>query len=382
MRAPFQDNATEGRLLSISPHERTNNVPILLDKKYIEDTRQLRNEIARFVLQHWQEVDGEKLMNFGGLGLEPRLQQLAMPISMIFQLWEEGKKLFMDYMLKRQQDLKRERAMSWEGMIFNYVLDLAVGNEEVDEKYSGYYIPAVSYTHLTLPTKDLIDREKAKAFYEDETPIIQAITPAMVAKAFNTTAKAAAKALRGIGFEVQNKKITFYEGNKHKSKTVNAFYVEDEKRWNEIMQRYFFYDSVTQVTQVTQQNTPHLNIFLERENNIPLVFSCHTPVLVCVTSVTSMTGRKKPPSPASDACDADKPQTLIAREKEDSILQNSTDEEQKPIEGDNIKSISPLQEGACERCNKHGFLTHKWMDGEEEHLICYQCAEEIAEDSK
>jgi len=375
MRAPFQDNATEGRLLSISPHERTNKVPILLMRKYGEDAKELRNEIARFVLEHWEEVDGEELMDFDDMGIEPRLQQLAMPLSVIFQLWEDGKELFRDYMLRRQQDLKRERANSWEGIVFNYALALAIGNEVADEKFWGYYIP-----------EDEIERERAETFYADDAPIIQAITPAMLAKALNITAKTASKALRSIGFEVQNKKIRYYEGGKYKSKSVNAFYIEDEKRWHEMTQRYYFNEPVTEVTEVTHVGTEVCSYFFKNNSNTPivgsvtpLVFSMHTPVSVSVTCMTSMTGIQAKPSPALDTDNPEKQQTSITQVPPQSLLHTGAREEPKPKSRDTIKSISPLVEAVCGRCNEHTFLSHKWKEGEEEHLICDMCTKELKE---
>lgn len=376
MRAPFQDNATEGRLLSISPHERTNKVPILLMRKYGEDAKELRNEIARFVLEHWEEVDGEELMDFDDMGIEPRLQQLAMPLSVIFQLWEDGKELFRDYMLRRQQDLKRERANSWEGIVFNYALDLAIGNEIADEKFWGYYIP-----------EDEIERERAETYYANDAPIIQAITPAMLAKALNTTAKGVAKAMRSIGFEVQSKKIRYYDGEKHKSKAVRAFYIKDEKRWHEMTQRYYFDEAVTQDTQVTDPGTGGARSYFFKNNSntpivgsvTPLVFSLHTPVPTCVTSVTSVTGTQPKPSPALDAANSETPQTLITQVPPKCILPESASEEPGAENADSIKSISPLVEAVCERCKKHTFLSHKWKEGEEEHLICNICAKELKE---
>ena len=41
-----------------------------------------------------------------------------------------------------------------------------------------------------------------------------------------------------------------------------------------------------------------------------------------------------------------------------------------------IKSISPLEEGTCERCKKDGFLVSKWLNENEWHLICSECKSE------
>ena len=123
--------ATKGRLLSIIPHETTNeNIPILLGREYYKQMAKLRNEIARFVLVHWHDVDAEKMVSFAGMGIEPRLQQLAMPLSIIFQLWKDGEKTFKTYITNRQKELKKDRAQSWHGTMFNLVYAIATGDEE------------------------------------------------------------------------------------------------------------------------------------------------------------------------------------------------------------------------------------------------------------
>jgi len=87
MREPFRDNATEGRLLSIAMHETSNlNIPIILSPSYYEETRVLRNELALFALRHWNEIDAARMLSFDDLDIEPRLKQLAMPLSIIFQI--------------------------------------------------------------------------------------------------------------------------------------------------------------------------------------------------------------------------------------------------------------------------------------------------------
>ena len=50
---------------------------------------------------------------------------------------------------------------------------------------------------------------------------------------------------------------------------------------------------------------------------------------------------------------------------------------------DSLKSISPLQEGTCERCDNHGFLDHEVIDEYQRCLVCSKCAEELKhEDTK
>ena len=217
MREHFRDNATESRLLSISPYETTNeNIPILLDKAYEEKTRNLRNEIARFVLAHWNDVDGERMISFKGMGIEPRLQQLAMPLSIIFQLWEEGEEKFKSYITARQNELKKDRALSWTGSMFNLVYAIANGDEELGDDFATFY----------------------------DGGEIEAITPSMVAKLMNTSTRAATDALRSIGFDVERRWITLHqqmdeEKRKTKKKQVRTYVVPNEKTWREIIQRYY-----------------------------------------------------------------------------------------------------------------------------------------------
>jgi len=64
MREPFHDNATEGRLLSITMHETSNlNIPIILSSSYYEETRVIRNELALFALCHWDDIDAARMMS-------------------------------------------------------------------------------------------------------------------------------------------------------------------------------------------------------------------------------------------------------------------------------------------------------------------------------
>lgn len=221
MRRPFMDNATEGRLLSFSPKETTRmDIPFILPVLYDIEVRDLRAAIAVFVLSNWEKVDGEKTIDIRDLAIEPRLKQLALPLSIILQLFPEGEKKFKEYLMGRQQELKRVRASSLEGMVFNTVLDWV--QDQPDK--SG---------HLT-----------ASEIYE---------------KCGLKSANAASRILHSIGFKTEIIK----EG-----KTYRVMVVPDERTWTNITQRYYFSDNVkdpapacpnhlkskgwvTQVTQVT-----------------------------------------------------------------------------------------------------------------------------------
>jgi hypothetical protein len=219
MREHFKDNALEGRVLSISPYETTKeDIPILLDTAYGEKTRNLRNEIARFVLTHWDDVNGEKMVLFKGMGIEPRLQQLAMPLSIIFQLWEEGTEKFKSYIAARQKELKKDRAQSWEGSMFNLVYAIAVGDEDISDEF---------------------------VLYCDPDGGVEAIAPSMVAKLLNTSTRAATDALISIGFDVERRYITLQQqidgdAGKPKRRRTRAYVVPNGKTWREIVQRYYY----------------------------------------------------------------------------------------------------------------------------------------------
>jgi len=213
MREPFKDVALEGRLLSISPHEtQKKEIPIILPDEYEREVQELRNELALFTLYHWKGIDGRNMDKFEDLEIEPRLKQLAMPLSVIFQIWKEGLSLFKEYLIKRQRELKKVRAQSWEGTVVNLVLSIAKGEEDLSSEFGEYYSPSQE---------------------------ISAITPSMVAKALKTSPKIVTTTLTSVGFEVEKKWITLQKIDKKVKKVVRAYCVPDEKTWREIISRYY-----------------------------------------------------------------------------------------------------------------------------------------------
>lgn len=209
MRETFSDNATEGRLLSISMRETVDiNIPIILDTEYQQNMHQLRDEIARFIVTHWRKVDGTKMLRFDDLQIEARLKQLAMPLSVIFQLWPEGVEGFKGYLIARQLEIRRQRAMSWHGILANTVLSMANGSLEV---------------------KDTI--------------VTEAVTPKIVSDYVKSSPKAVTQGLGGIGFLVEQRWIDNYdaEGNL-KRRQVRAYVIPSSTVYQEIMSRYWYSD--------------------------------------------------------------------------------------------------------------------------------------------
>jgi hypothetical protein len=214
MREPFHDNATEGRLLSIAMHETSNlNIPIILSSSYYEEARVLRNELALFALCHWDDIDAIRMLSFDDLSIEPRLKQLAMPLSIIFQLWPDGVEQFRRYLIARQQEVRRVRSMSWEGSLVNLVIAMAAGDQEVGAEFSEYIKPGT-----------------------DEP---EAVTPSMVARHLKSSVKAITQALTSVGFQVEKRWITLHKEGREVKKQVRAYTVPDARTWAEITSRYY-----------------------------------------------------------------------------------------------------------------------------------------------
>lgn len=216
MREPFRDNATEGRCLSFSPQETTRkDIPIILPARYEETVHQIRGTITRFVLEQWNAVDGEKMIDCADMQIEPRLKQLTMPLSIVLQITSEGKERFKAYIHRRQVEIKKTRAESWEGTFFNTVYALAIGDEKPDDEFSY-----------------LVTRGEG---------LPMAITAAMVAKSAGTTPAKVTRALKSIGFEIELFRAPIPE-KPGKSKVVRRLAVPNSKTWEEILQRYFVCD--------------------------------------------------------------------------------------------------------------------------------------------
>jgi hypothetical protein len=224
MRHPFGDVATEGRCLSINPHETARtDIPVDLDRRYVEAMQTVRAHITRFVLAHWNEIDGEALMDCSDIDVEPRLKQMMRPLSIVLQLYPDGEERFRQYMLDRQIEVKKQRALSWEGSMFNMVYSLASGDTTADEeRYRQYY--------------DLADR-------------LQAVTPGMIADLLRVSPRSVTTTLTGIGFESDRRTIDLYDvahatgTGKRESvgrKQVRCYTVPSPQVWNEITRRYHF----------------------------------------------------------------------------------------------------------------------------------------------
>jgi len=174
----------------------------------------LRNELALFTLCHWDDIDATKMVSFDDLDIEPRLKQLAMPLSIIFQLWPEGVEQFRRYLVARQQEVRRVRSMSWEGSLVNLAIAVATGDQEVGAEFSEYIKPG-----------------------SDEP---EAVTPSMVARQIKSSVKAITQALTSVGFQVEKRWITLHREDREVKKQVRAYTVPDSRTWVEITSRYYY----------------------------------------------------------------------------------------------------------------------------------------------
>lgn len=213
MRQPFRDIATEGRCLSFSPDETAReDIPPELPSRYSDEVAELRALIARFTLEHWGEVSEDCMVSCNGMGLEGRLKQMARPLSIILRLFPDGEDRFKNYLNVRQREIKQTRAESWEGGMFNYALQLAVGDEDLisDPEFGKYYFGGK----------------------------IQAVLPKMIAESLKCSPKAVTRALEGIGMEVRQKRVKI--AGDGRSKKARPILVPNKKKWLEITQRYYF----------------------------------------------------------------------------------------------------------------------------------------------
>ncbi len=213
MREHFKDNATEGRVFSFTPKEtRRKDIPVILPKRYDVEVEVLRARIANFVLFNWNKVDGNKLLDYQEFDVESRIKQILIPISIICQLLPQGDEMLKKYILRRQKELKYVRAQSFEGIAFNHVYALAVGDEIPSSKFEDFITASG----------------------------VAAITPSMAAEGLGSSPTGVTKALQSIGMMSESQRIGRASGKK-----VNTRYlaVPDGDRWREIIQRYWISDS-------------------------------------------------------------------------------------------------------------------------------------------
>ena len=235
MREPFRDAATEGRILSISPYETNRrDIPPVLPSIYYEETKMLRDIIAAWVLRNWKIAGGEEIELVQQLPVEPRLKQLAAPLSIILPLFGDGimQNSFVKWLLERQKKIAEQRANSAEGQIFNAIVDIAQGiihGKDLPEKFKKY----ITYV-----------------YYEDtegEGKIV-AITAGMLAEITGMSNAKISRLMQELGFHTKRRTITIGD-----AKVRGRFiYLTDTRRWVEGWRKYRGNESIMEIPEIVK----------------------------------------------------------------------------------------------------------------------------------
>lgn len=149
MRGVFQDPATEGRCLSISPPETERaDIPAILPAEYDQAAGKIRAALAHYTLTHWGIVsDADPYPSFNDVVCEHRLKQLGGPLAKVLsKILPDGMVLFKHYIEQRQLEVKADRAGSFVGSVVNILYDRALDSKHV---YAGDIADDLSST----PTK-------------------------------------------------------------------------------------------------------------------------------------------------------------------------------------------------------------------------------------
>jgi hypothetical protein len=211
MKRPFEDPATEARLISVEMYEtKRKDIPIHLPLEFYEEGLRIRNMLLDFRLKNWKtiaNVPQEAIEKVRSLDVEPRLKQLMLPLLPIVLAYDGGLDEFISFIKKRQVELRKQRAMSWEGTVFNTLLGIA-NNEIAEDEYEDY---------------------------RDEKRNLVVITTKMIANELNTSPKSIATTLKEIGFEIERKFVQL----KDKKKLVRCVVISSWDKWKEAVSRYY-----------------------------------------------------------------------------------------------------------------------------------------------
>lgn len=206
MRGVFQDPATEGRCLSISPSETTRtDIPAILPAEYDNEKSRIRAALTCFTLLHWDDVKTtDPYPDFNDVNCEHRLKQLGGPLAKVLcKILPNGLEDFKHYIERRQIEVKVDRAQSFVGGIMNAVYEHAL-----DEKY--------------VTSKDISD-------------------------IFGTSTTKITKTLKDAGMDVESVRISVPSGyvngiQTHTVKKQRVIVVPNSKIWREIYHRYIIDD--------------------------------------------------------------------------------------------------------------------------------------------
>jgi hypothetical protein len=206
MRGTFQDPATEGRCLSISPSEteRTDIPPILPDN-YDHEVARIRAMLTHYTISHWSCItDADPYPAFNDVVCEPRLKQLGSPMArVISKIFPDGITEFKHYIERRQTEIRIDRSMSFFGTLANAVYDCSTDPENISN-----VVKVVDVTERT-----------------------------------GVTSTKASRGLKESGFCIEPRFMEVSRKNDNgtittKKTTVKTIRVKDQRTWREIYRRY------------------------------------------------------------------------------------------------------------------------------------------------
>jgi hypothetical protein len=278
MKRPFEDAATEARLISVNMYEtRRKDIPILLPPEFYQEGLRIRNMLLDFRLKNWNtivNVPEEAVAKVRELDVEPRLKQLMLPLLPIVVSYNGGLEEFIKFIKERQVEIRKQRANSWEGTIFNIMYAIATG----DDTYRNEFFE-----------------------YRDQDNNMTAVTTKMIADELKTSAKMVASALKSIGFDIERKYVEVRKARKAKEdvecekKVVRCIVVQRWSKWSEAVSRYYadYKDEVPEVPECLKSEK-YIDDRLSSVNAVKSVNSVKTEQdkqteLTCLTGLTPMT---------------------------------------------------------------------------------------------
>lgn len=125
-RKSFYDKALESRCLTeVMKETRRKDILPVLNSKFYESEKDLRNKLLKFRLDYYANIEYENIdFDFGEI--EPRLKQATSSFVVLFSNIPEIAEKFKKFILKYNDNLKEERAESFDGLIVN-ALFLLIG---------------------------------------------------------------------------------------------------------------------------------------------------------------------------------------------------------------------------------------------------------------
>jgi hypothetical protein len=259
MKRPFEDSATEARLISVDMYEtKRKDIPILLPPEFYEEGLKLRNMLLDLRLKKWStiaNVPEEAVAMVRELNVEPRLKQLMIPILPIVVAYEGGIDEFIKFIKERQTEVRKQRANSWEGTIFNILYAIATGDEAYEDEFSDFRTP------------------------EDKMVVI---TTRMIADELKVSPRSIATSLKSIGFDIERKYVEVKKRRKTKEGDVKEQYekrvircivVQNWQKWSEVVSRYYadYEDEVPLVPECLKAEKYIENIGLSSVNAVKSV---------------------------------------------------------------------------------------------------------------